>query len=403
MSVDFSIGDVLSLIDQTLLNPFLTAFLPVALHYFTDDKFILHPSDGLLPYRVEVSKVLYRSLLLVGVGLFLRTNRYLSSRALNNGVKASFNWDKEIIVVTGGSGGIGAEAVKRLATRGSKVVVIDVIPLTFELPRNVSYYKCDITDYKAMEATKDRIERYDEALFLLSLNGVLVEWTNAFSCIPSCLLFPSRLMRIANYLPALTLRPSSDIGAPTCVVANAGICRGKSVFAATQRDIELTFGVNNLGLLWTAKAFLPAMAARNHGHFLIIASQTGFLSTAGIVDYSATKAASLGIYEGLQTEMKHFYKAPAVRISCISPSAVKTKMFDGIKGDSNFFLPRLTPEYLGRLIADTIWSGTAQNLLTPALAYVSVPTKILPAWMRVAMQDGGSEIMTELTPHKPLA
>ena len=143
------------------------------------------------------------------------------------------------------------------------------------------------------------------------------------------------------------------------------------------------------------------MAAKNHGHFVIIASQTGYLATAGIVDYAASKAASIAIYEGLQTEMKHFYHAPAVRISCISPSAVNTKMFAGIKGSSNFVLPRLAPEDVGETIERVLWSGKAQNLLIPAFAYISAPTRVLPDWIRVAMQDAGADIMTELTPHKP--
>jgi len=33
--------------------------------------------------------------------------------------------------------------------------------------------------------------------------------------------------------------PGRDVGDPTCVVANAGICRGKTILDATKRDIEL--------------------------------------------------------------------------------------------------------------------------------------------------------------------
>lgn len=126
------------------------------------------------------------------------------------------------------------------------------------------------------------------------------------------------------------------------------------------------------------------------------------MATAGVVDYAATKSAALAIYEGLHTEMKHVYKAPSVRISCISPSAVRTKMFDGIKTDGNFLLPMLTPDYLGDLIAQTMWDGRAINILTPAAAYISAPTKMLPEWMKIAMQDGGADMMTALTPHRPL-
>lgn len=77
-------------------------------------------------------------------------------------------------------------------------------------------------------------------------------------------------------------------------------------------------------------------------------------------------------------------------------------MFDGIKTDGNFLLPMLTPDYLGDLIAQTMWDGRAINILTPAAAYISAPTKMLPEWMKIAMQDGGADMMTALTPHRPL-
>lgn len=36
------------------------------------------------------------------------------------------------MLITGGAGGIGGNVVKLLAERGIKVVVLDVIPMTFE-------------------------------------------------------------------------------------------------------------------------------------------------------------------------------------------------------------------------------------------------------------------------------
>jgi nucleoside-diphosphate-sugar epimerase len=36
------------------------------------------------------------------------------------------------VLITGGAGGIGGQVVRLLSERGTKVVVLDVIPMTFE-------------------------------------------------------------------------------------------------------------------------------------------------------------------------------------------------------------------------------------------------------------------------------
>jgi 3-oxoacyl-ACP reductase-like protein len=58
-------------------------------------------------------------------------NQYLSANALNHGTPADFNWDEEIVLVTGGAGGIGGEIVQKMAERGTRVVVLDVMDLTY--------------------------------------------------------------------------------------------------------------------------------------------------------------------------------------------------------------------------------------------------------------------------------
>ena len=132
--MQYSIGDVLVLLDKTLLNPLVSILLSLFLHFQAENKFITSPSVGWFSSSIAtpMSPALYRSLILVSVGLILRVNRFLSQRALNNGVSSKFHWKQEIVVVTGASGGIGAQAVHKLAARGSKVIVLDVIPLTYE-------------------------------------------------------------------------------------------------------------------------------------------------------------------------------------------------------------------------------------------------------------------------------
>lgn len=56
-------------------------------------------------------------------------NTFLSRRALRNGVSdKTWNWDKEVVLLTGGSGGIGSAIAHKLAERNVKVILIDVHP-----------------------------------------------------------------------------------------------------------------------------------------------------------------------------------------------------------------------------------------------------------------------------------
>ncbi|KAL9070872.1 MAG: hypothetical protein Q9157_005665 [Trypethelium eluteriae] len=347
----FTLGDLLLLADKTILNPWLSGPILAGLRLLdvciqrsivTSDASIFLPSPGL-------GKALTW---LFGIGVTLRANRALSRRALNNGTTAHFDWNKEIILITGGAGGIGGETARLLATRGSPIIVLDVLPLSYDPPPNLHYYQVDLTDHVALESTAARIRK--------------------------------------------------DIGDPSIIVANAGICRGKALLDASPRDISLTFGVNTLGLIWTAKTFLPSLAQRNHGHFLVVSSQTAHSATARLVDYSASKAAALAVYEGLHSELKHVYNAPKVRVSCVAPCVVDTEMFRGIKAPSNFLVPRLRPREVADLIAETLWMGESRNLMVPAFAYISPPTRALPEWWRVALADGGAPAMTELRPHRPM-
>lgn len=73
------------------------------------------------------SPILYGTIL----SLALWVNDFLSHKARNNWVTdPTWDWSKEIVVVTGGSSGIGASAVERLAADGVRVIVIDIVPTT---------------------------------------------------------------------------------------------------------------------------------------------------------------------------------------------------------------------------------------------------------------------------------
>ena len=63
---------------------------------------------------------------------------------MDNWQADKYDWSKEIVVVTGGSDGIGKALVLLLAERGVKTVVLDIRPLTFadsEKPEDVPMHE----------------------------------------------------------------------------------------------------------------------------------------------------------------------------------------------------------------------------------------------------------------------
>ncbi|KAG9606184.1 NAD(P)-binding protein, partial [Aureobasidium melanogenum] len=322
VNVRFAVDHVIWFLDATALNPLLAAIPPLALII----------SLVLGSYSEARQKL---ALGAFGLAVCRRLSQWAARRALNNGTRLSpFQPGKGIVVVTGGAGGFGGEAVRKFASAGAKVVVLDVLPLTYA--------------------------------------------------------------KLAKQVP-------DEVGEPTVVIANAGICRGKPVLHATPKDIEITMKVNTLAVFWCAKVFLPAMIKKNHGHFLITSSTTAFLSTAGITDYAASKAATLAISEGLQSELKHIYKAPSVRVSALCPSLVRTKMFDTAKSSSSFFWPELTVEDIANHMYEIVASGSSQRRILPLLATMMVQSRALPKWFRVSIQDAAAGGMVDLKPHNPLA
>ncbi|KAJ2834560.1 hypothetical protein FBU31_001757, partial [Coemansia sp. 'formosensis'] len=65
------------------------------------------------------------------------------------GAKKPVHWANEIVVVTGGSHGVGLELVKRLLKAGARVAILDVNPFPIDDAQyndQWRYYNCDITN-----------------------------------------------------------------------------------------------------------------------------------------------------------------------------------------------------------------------------------------------------------------
>jgi len=73
------------------------------------------------------------------IGLIPRFNAWLTRRKVNNYLTdSSWDWTKEVVVVTGGSSGIGKEIVLKLAKEHSKVTIVDLNAPGYQLRKSTS-------------------------------------------------------------------------------------------------------------------------------------------------------------------------------------------------------------------------------------------------------------------------
>lgn len=106
----------MKLFSNTLLNPTLT--LPLFLLGTYTDK-------G-RSFAREHPQLASRLRLLLGLGAAKLLNNFLSRGAQNNWTRAKPDWPKELVVITGGSDGMGRLLVDKFEKRGVKVIVLDI-------------------------------------------------------------------------------------------------------------------------------------------------------------------------------------------------------------------------------------------------------------------------------------
>ncbi|KAK8054892.1 hypothetical protein PG993_000119 [Apiospora rasikravindrae] len=75
----------------------------------------------------------------MGLDALKKASDALSQAKLNNYVNDAYDWPRGIIMVTGGSGGIGAPPVRKFAELEATVVSVDIVPPKEPLPPNAHF------------------------------------------------------------------------------------------------------------------------------------------------------------------------------------------------------------------------------------------------------------------------
>lgn len=281
---------------------------------------------------------------LVLLGVVRRVNAWLNQRAVNNGVGDHYNWSREVVVLTNGSGGIGRRIADRLGSRGVKVAVLDIQPPSGMLPSSVRFYQCDITSPEAISAT------------------------------------------------AASIR--ATLGAPTVLINNAGILPGTTLLGGSERQTRQIFEVNTLSHYWLAREFVPHMVEANHGMVATVASLAGYLTTPNLVDYSASKAAAVSFHEGLAAELVTRYNAPRVRSVLMTQSFTRTGLIDVLTPEDTWFNPLLCPETVAEQLVEQVLAGKSGHIVVPGSSgWFAKHARSLPGWMQHGLRNRTERLM----------
>lgn len=115
------------------------------------------------------------------------------------------------------------------------------------------------------------------------------------------------------------------------------------------------------------------MINRNAGHIVTVSSAAGMLGAAKLIDYSASKAAAIGLDDALRSELRA--TAPGVKTTVICPYYINTGMFAGVKTRFPFLLPILDEQYAA---ARMVSAKRRQRLIIPWIVYSIFVLRLLP-------------------------
>ena len=222
-----------------------------------------------------------------------------------------------IIVITGGSRGIGASAAEHIALRGMGVI------LTYN------------ANPQAAATVVRRIERVGGKAVALKLDVADVGSFEAF-----------------RQSVELTLRNTWDATTLSGLVNNAGYGLFNPLETVTEGQFDDLFNVHLKGPFFLTQTLLPLLA--QNASIVNLTSATTRVATAGVAPYAAFK----GGLEVLTRYMAKEFGERRIRANAVSPGAIRTELGGGLNDEFEAMLAAQTalgrvgePEDVARVIA----------------------------------------------------
>jgi 3-oxoacyl-[acyl-carrier protein] reductase len=149
------------------------------------------------------------------------------------------------------------------------------------------------------------------------------------------------------------------------LVNNAGVARDGILAMVPDDDVHTVIDLNLKGTIYVTRLVSRRMLARGSGHIVNISSIVGRSGYRGLAVYSATKAALDGFTRALARELG----SRGIFVNGVAPGYLRTEMSHGLDEDQLGQIERRTPA--GRLGDPADIARAVQFLTDPANTYLT--------------------------------
>ena len=217
-----------------------------------------------------------------------------------------------VVLITGGSRGIGLATAKRFAAMGDKVAV------TY----NSSAPSGDFLAVKCNVTNESDVER------------AFTEVENA-------------------------------LGPVEVLVSNAGITKDGLLLRMKEDDFASVVDTNLTGAFRVCKRATQSMLRARKGRIILVSSVVGLLGQAGQANYAASKAGLVGLARSLARE----FGSRSITVNVVAPGPVDTDMTRTLGADKLQAIADLVP--LARIATADEIAGAIAFLASPDAAYIT--------------------------------
>lgn len=188
--------------------------------------------------------------------------------------------ENQVVLITGGAGGIGAAAARLFAEKGASVVVADYVE----------------------DAGKTAVEGLPE--------------------VSGGHLFVQVDVSDSTSVQAMVEKVVGHFGKVDVLINNAGITRDAMLRKMTDEDWHQVINVNLNGVYYCAKAVIPHMLEKGSGAIINTSSVVGVHGNIGQTNYAATKSAVIGMTKTWAKELG----PKGIRVNAVAPGFINTNM-----------------------------------------------------------------------------